>query len=389
MRILHLCLANFYIDKFAYQENILPRYHKKMGNMVEIIASTETYIDNAILGYVDPAEYINEDGIKVTRIPYIRFLPRKVACKLRIYENLKRLIRKFGPDFIFIHDISFLSIQSVVAYKREHPDVRLVADCHTDHLNSAKTFVSKRLLHGVIYRCAIRMAEPYIDRFYGTLPCRCAFLEKMYGIPGEKVEYLPFGADDDLAAEVEAERSREKTRRKYGIKGDECVFITGGKINKGKMDTVLVMDVVRKSSLPIRLIVFGSVTQDVKEEFEKHVDSERVIYTGWADVKESYALMSASDVAVFPCVHSTLWEQAAGMGLPCIIHHIEGYTHVNINENCYCVHTITKQNMIFAIEQVYNNISDYKKRAEESRPYFSYRRIAGLTLKTKDDFAYL
>ena len=37
MKIIHCCLAAFYIDNFSYQENILPKIHKLQGNDVFII----------------------------------------------------------------------------------------------------------------------------------------------------------------------------------------------------------------------------------------------------------------------------------------------------------------------------------------------------------------
>ena len=46
MKILHCCLAAFYIDNFSYQENIFPKIHKLQGHQVHIIASTETYLEN-------------------------------------------------------------------------------------------------------------------------------------------------------------------------------------------------------------------------------------------------------------------------------------------------------------------------------------------------------
>lgn len=27
MKILHICLASFYIDNYSYQENLLPKFH--------------------------------------------------------------------------------------------------------------------------------------------------------------------------------------------------------------------------------------------------------------------------------------------------------------------------------------------------------------------------
>ena len=72
MKILHCCLACFYIDNYSYQENILPKFHKFQGNDVKILASTETYINNKVLGNTVSGSYFNEDDIEVTRIKIFR-----------------------------------------------------------------------------------------------------------------------------------------------------------------------------------------------------------------------------------------------------------------------------------------------------------------------------
>ena len=81
MKVLHLCLSAFYIDGYGYQENILPRMHKKLGHDVLIVASTETYIDNMNLGYIESRNYVNEDGIPVHRIPYSKYIPARIVHK--------------------------------------------------------------------------------------------------------------------------------------------------------------------------------------------------------------------------------------------------------------------------------------------------------------------
>lgn len=43
MRVLHICLANFYIDNHSYQENMITKYHKLLGLEVEIIASLVSF----------------------------------------------------------------------------------------------------------------------------------------------------------------------------------------------------------------------------------------------------------------------------------------------------------------------------------------------------------
>ena len=75
MRVLHCCLAAFYIDDFGYQENILPKMHKLQGHKVAILASTENYINKTKKGYVNPSSYFTTEGIPITRIPYSNFIP--------------------------------------------------------------------------------------------------------------------------------------------------------------------------------------------------------------------------------------------------------------------------------------------------------------------------
>ena len=61
---------------------MLPRQNKRDGHEVEIIASTETYIDNKTLGYVKSGRYLNEDGIQVIRVAYSKVLPLFLMKKI-------------------------------------------------------------------------------------------------------------------------------------------------------------------------------------------------------------------------------------------------------------------------------------------------------------------
>lgn len=101
MKIIHCCLASYYIDNHSYQENILPKIHKQLGYDVKIVASTETWIDNKNLGYVKSSSYKNEDSIPVTRIDYVKWLPHAISKKLRIYNGLSKILNDFKPDIIF------------------------------------------------------------------------------------------------------------------------------------------------------------------------------------------------------------------------------------------------------------------------------------------------
>ena len=56
---------------------------------------------------------------------------------------------EFSPDLIFLHDVQFLSIFSIVRFLKKHPYCKLVADGHADFVKHANrnilvNFVSQK-----------------------------------------------------------------------------------------------------------------------------------------------------------------------------------------------------------------------------------------------------
>lgn len=118
MKILHLCLSNYYIDGYGYQENYLPYFNKEDGHQVKIIASTETFIDNNHLGYLEPAVYQTEGGISIERLAYKKYLPHKIMTKIRSYQNLYERMEDFKPDVILCHGMAMKDMKSSSATRR-------------------------------------------------------------------------------------------------------------------------------------------------------------------------------------------------------------------------------------------------------------------------------
>ena len=232
MKILHCCLAAFYIDNYGYQENVLPKMHKLQGHDVYILASTETFINNTRLGYIKDSSYYTNENIPITRIPYVKWLPHFVARKLRIYTGILKILNEFKPDIIFLHDVQFISIKVVANYIRINPNVKLFVDGHTDFINSATNWVSKHILHKIIYKWCALSIESYVRKFYGVLPLRVDFFKNVYGIPESKLDLLVLGADDTLFDLSKKESIRERIRNYYGIENDDFLIVTGGKIDK-------------------------------------------------------------------------------------------------------------------------------------------------------------
>lgn len=336
MRIAHVCLAAFYIDGYGYQENILPRVHLRMGHDVKIIASTETYVDRAKIGHVQSSTYVNEDGITVHRLPYARWVPRRLRPKIRAYKGLWRILTEFKPDLIFLHDIQFWDILIVRRYAIEH-NIRVNADSHTDFINSARGFVSHHLLHGILYKFLIRRADSAIHRYFPTLPARADFLQTVYGLSQKKMELLPFGFDDTYVRGLNRTSIRQEVRDRLGIPAGDIVLVTGGKLDLRKNIHVLIdrfSRLRRLGKMPkVHLLVFGQPNPDVKAALDQIEIDPNVRMLGWVDARKIYTMFWAADLAVFPGTHSVIWEEAIGHGLGAVFHQWRGMEHLDLGGN--------------------------------------------------------
>jgi 1,2-diacylglycerol 3-alpha-glucosyltransferase len=383
LKILHICLASFYIDNYSYQENMLPKFHKKNGFDVEIIASLVTFDENGkVCLKRNSTNYVNEYGIPVTRLEYKKF---KISKRLRRYVCTYEAIKKSNPDIIFIHGCQFFDIKCVVKYVKQNSQVRVYVDNHADFSNSARTWISKNILHKIIWKRCAHLIEPYTIKFYGVLPARVDFLKNVYKLPEEKIELLVMGADDEKISEARNENTIEMIREKYNIKKEDFLIMTGGKIDQNKPQTLLLMEAVKELNLKnVLLIVFGSIIPEFKEKIELLL-CDSVKFIGWVDSNDTYKYFNAAELVVFPGKHSVFWEQVVGLGKPCIFRYMEGFTHIDLSGNCKFLYCDSVEEIKSIINEIVTNKKIYenmKKNAfEKGNDEFCYSEIAQKSIK--------
>lgn len=375
MKILHIMLANFYIDNYSYQENYLPKYHKMQGHNVEIVASLFTFDKNGKGAWLPKADkYLSEHGIPVTRL---EFANRPFVKRFRWYNGLQEELNRIEPELIFIHGVQFCDIKIVADYCKKHPNVQVYADNHSDFSNSATNWVSRYILHRMIWRSCAQKINPYVTKFYGVLPARVAFLVNEYKLPKEKVELLVMGADDELVQKTSDPAVRKAVRERHGLADDDIVIMTGGKIDAFKTQTLLLMEAVQKLEDPkIKLIVFGSVTPELKDRVNSLTDGKKVQFVGWVLAKDSYDYFAACDLAVFPGRHSVFWEQVAAQGIPLLVKYWDGTTHVNVCDNVVFLERDSAEEIGQKITEILSNYESYKAAAQKASSYFLYSKIA-------------
>lgn len=384
MKIVHIMLCGPVTDGWSYQDNLLTKYHRKLGYEVTMITSQWIWGENGNLMKFEKTDYKNENDVKVIRLPIKG--KDDFSRKFKRYEGLGEVLEKEKPEILFIHGVAFCDLKVVVEYVCCHKLKKVYVDNHSDFSNSGTNWISKNILHKIIWKHYAQICNPYVTKFYGVLPARVDWLINMYDIPKEKCELLVMGADDEKVIEAHRLENKIEIRQKYGIAEDDFLIITGGKIDPAKVQTLQLMEAVAQINDPkVKLIVFGSVTEDLKEEVKKRCIEDKVLYIGWVKSEDSYKYFAAANLVVFPGRHSVFWEQVAGLGIPMICKYWEGTTHVDLGGNVMFVKEDGVESLVASIRAAMDSMT-YKKMeeiAKKDAKRFCYSIIASQSLEVE------
>ena len=288
MNILHICVAGMFSEGYAYQDNVMTKYHKKAGHIVEVITSIKALSpEGKIVCFNQQKPYINKDGVSVVRLPYGS--PVTLSREIRHYIGLFDAISEFKPDIIFVHGIQFYDMKIVIKYASIHPNIKVFVDNHADFKNSAQSFLSRKVMHETIWRCIAKKSINITQKFYGVLPARVDFLKDVYKIPANKCELLVMGADDELVEKAICHRRECLIREEYGIEPDAFLIIAGGKLNRNRPEMLNLMEAVKSiNDDKVKLLVFGNVADEYKQMFDELCRSASIVYAGWQDSEKAY-----------------------------------------------------------------------------------------------------
>ncbi len=385
-KIVHICLAGLYMSGWGYQDNMIAKYHRLEGYDVTVIANRYVYDEKGNYTPTDKTEETDVNGVKIVRLAQKGNKQQKGPAERVHYIGLYDALMDENPDIIFIHNPQIMDVDDIVRYMKSHKDTRMYVDSHSDYSNSGRNFLSKYILHGFFWRSKVQKLVPYTRKFYGVLPARVDFLLDRYKTPKDKTKLLVMGMDDEKAEAADKPEIIKEIRAKYNVSDDEFLIVTGGKIDNSKRQTLLLMDAVREINLiqdrprKVKLLIFGSVADELKPEFNQILNStDDITYIGWLEADDTYPYFAAADLVVFPGRHSVMWEQVVGQGKPMIVKYWEGTTHVDMGGNCKFIMHDTVENIVTYILDAVEP-SEYNKMksvAKEKGPQtFSYRTIS-------------
>ncbi len=365
MKILILC--DFYNENMEYRENILPKYYKKFNHDVTIIASTYknafNYIDNK--NNDRPAEIYYHNKVKVIRLKF----RLNILNRFKYFTTIKDILIEEKPDLIYVHGIIPNMIE-VIPYLKKNKHARMVMGCHGDYSNSAKNWLSLKILHGVMRKLVLNYSMKYISKIFAVVPESERFLNEVYNVSSSKIEILPIGADLDLLDNVLKDREKiKKLKKKYNIKETSRVIITGGKLTPLKKTELLIQAFIKLNNMlsGLCLIIIGKSSENDMEYYNSLLNLsqgiDNIYFVGWLRPEDIYAHFYISDIAVFPASQSVLWQQAIATGLPLIVGLANGQTisYLNKYNNISTLeeNEITSENITKEIYEIFTNKKKY------------------------------
>lgn len=316
MKVAHLCLSCFYIDGYAYQENQLVAEHVRLGHDVHVIASTESYDNNAQLVYVSSGAYNGTDGAKVIRIPYrFNVLPR-LARKIRAYVGLDALLRELQPEVILFHGLASWELLTVAAYVKRNRGVKLFVDCHEDFNNSAMSWASRELLHKRFYKLIFQHCINQISEVLCVTVESFDFAIDFYGSDRAKTRMYPLGGVIE-PGEVNARR-RGDFRSRHGFTDADLVITQTGKLDPTKRLTSALHAFRANPSPILKFVIAGRMTDEVKAECLPLIEADaRIIDLGWQSTDELRTVLAGSDFFLQPFGQTVTTQMAMCHG--CVI----------------------------------------------------------------------
>lgn len=373
MKIAHLAPLSPYNIGWGYQENLLPKYQRKLGHEVCLVVSAR---ESSANGRVDVEEgsFTLPDGTLVYRRK--RLFGNSVLGKFVSFTNVMDILLDFQPDLIMVHSLTTLSVFQAIAYKKKYnPDCVIIQDNHADDNNAQRSMDLVTKACYAYWAFVNRFSAPFVAKFYGVTPWRQEFMVQRFKIDPKKTDVLIMGADMDDINFEKREAYRKELDEAYGTEG-KFLIVTGGKIDRDK-NLVPLMNAIRDQDA-VKLIVFGTVADDYAQEVESN-RNDNVIMLGWQNNKRIYELLLAADLAIFPGKHSVLWEQACACKIPCLFSYCHGADHLNHGGNSAFMTDISETGFRKVIAE-YCNTEKYRQMKVVARSsatdVYSYYEIA-------------
>lgn len=371
MKILHIGLISHFTDKMLYQDNILPDLNVKAGHEVTFITDVNEYKNGALV-QTGECDMVLDNGVRLIRISYDRIINDFITNKIQKCKRLVMLLNDIQPDTILYHGVCGYELMDVANYVKIH-NIPFYIDSHENFKNTAMTAVS-RFAYKYIHGHFVRKAIPYAKKILYIGYPEKEYLQELYHISEDRLEYFPLGGI--ILSESEQNECRNKVLGDMGFPADAIVCSHSGKMDKGKRTREVLEAFYKVKDKRLRLLVFGSIPDDMKEILIPLIDGdERVFFLGWKNGEEQRTILGATDLYIQPGTYSATAQVALCDGCALIVN--DGYKDAMGDAVFY-------EDNARGIESVLRDITDNPKVLTEAKKrcfewaikQFDYKKMA-------------
>jgi glycosyltransferase involved in cell wall biosynthesis len=319
MKIVHV--TDYLQTVVGYQDTILPREQGRMGHEVHVITS-DRYSPRVypahkkLLGEnrIKGAGFFIEDGLKVWRL--------KTLFEASIYPwmlGLEEKVIELKPDIVRAVGIANFTGIRLARLKKRTGGFKLLYDDGMTFDNSKSKL---RFLYPLFRWSFSGLIIEAGDALVGRVPETRLFLNKRCGIPPERIDVIPLGADDRIFRRDAS--ARQQVRQELSLNEKDVVFIYTGKITPYKKLELLIDAVKRLLKYEnLNVLIVGSGLDNYVAGLRQRVSSagleDRFIWRDAVPNTELYKYYSAADVAVWPRGASISQREAMACSLPLIM----------------------------------------------------------------------
>ena len=318
MRILHICTGNPFTPTMYYKENYFLDANLADGHEPIVLADTTCWDTNRI-AEVEPCDEYLPNGVRVIRVRFQAIAGEKAGAKLRVIPGFAELVISLAPDVILFHNLFQHGICDLKKIRQALPNCKIYGDVSTSFENSARTLMSRYVLHGLLYRSWVRKSLPYWDKIFYVSELSHRFLREMYHVPEALMELNALPAV--LMPPEEKQRRSAEFRAAHQIPEGTMVLFHSGKMDAAKK-TLELLRLLRDLSglLSFRLFIAGSFYDDIRNEAERLIDEmDQVTYLGFLSQEEMRTALAACDVYLQPGSASQTAQTAICCGTPVVV----------------------------------------------------------------------
>ena len=326
----------------------------------------------------------DDDGVMVYRVDNFMINPNNfidwiLQLNFNMIAKTSELINKFGKyDVIHAHDWLVAYAAKTIKHSYEIP---MVATIHATEAgrNSGIHDEQQKYINDTEWMLTYEASEVIVNSNYMK-----AELQRLFGLPYEKINVVPNGVDLGLYDNVERDYD---FRRNYAMDNEKIILFVGRLVYEKGVDKLIgAMPKILQYYHDAKLVIAGRgpMLDELRAEVNTLGLGNKVYFTGYLTKDKCQKIYKCADVAVFPSTYEPFGIvalEAMLSGNPVVVSDIGGLNEIvdhGLNGmKSYAGNSNSLADSILALLYDPKLCSDLSKRAQEKvRAQYNWPKIS-------------